>query len=382
MSTPDAKKFRFRMAAPLAALLAFFMACPALAAETVTFIPYISARETYDSNVNFNRSGDFEHSVSPALRVNVQKERAAGWVQAKGTGFKYSRLSKYDRIDQNYDGAFQANATEKLTVDIKGGVVADHAFSSSLSDTGEITRTASHQVYSIQPSITYALTENNSLSLFYAFSKTVYDTQDYTDSMSNTLGALWGYRLNERLQLLLQLADTRMSTDYATYNNYALMGGFEYALAETLKARVLAGASTLRSHADTGISRSSNGYSAESALTWQLEKMTSTLSFTHDVTLGSTGEDLTRDKLSLYLGYDLTERLQSFLSAGMVTTKSASADQAAQNNRWMELSPGLKYKLGEKSVLTLGYALSSSKDILREELKTRSRGYLDLAFTF
>jgi len=376
------QKHRLRRVALLAALLAFFTACSALAAETVTFTPYISARETYDSNVNFNRSGDFEHSVTPALRVDVQKERAAGWVQAKAAGFKYSRLNKYDRIDQNYDGAFQANATEKLTVDIKGGIVADHAFSSSLSDTGEITRTASHQVYSVQPSITYALTENNSLSLFYAFSKTVYDTQDYTDSMTNTLGALWGYRMDERLQLLLQLADTRMSTDFATYNNYFLRGGFEYALAETLKARVLAGASTLRTHADTGISRSSNGYSAESALTWQLERMTSTLSFTHDVTLSTNGEDLTRDKLSLYLGYNWTERLQSFFSAGMVTTKSASSEQASQNNRWMEFSPGLKYKLGEKSALTLGYALSSSKNILEDELKTRSRGYLDLALTF
>ncbi|MDP3427019.1 MAG: hypothetical protein Q8S17_06545 [Humidesulfovibrio sp.] len=355
----------------------------ALAWETVKVMPTISVRETYDSNVNLMGKGDFESSATPGVRVDLEKERMRGWVVAKGTAYKYLRLSDFDRIDQNYEVGIEVNATERVSANLKGGLVADHAFGSALDETGEqAPRRASRQVYSIKPSLTLALDEANSLTFFHAFTKTEYDTRDYTDSTSNTLGGLWGHRLNERTQLLLQLSGSKATTPSASQDSVSGMGGFEYALAETLKARVLGGASSLRSKADGQESRQASTYAAETSLEWQLEKLTTKAAYSRDMTLGITGDDLVRDKLSLNLALRATERLRLLLGGNMVLSKNTSSAQSAQKNRWTEISPGASYQLGENSSMTLGYAYGSSEDRLTDETKTRNRVYLDFSIAF
>jgi len=367
----------------LCALGVFLRADSVLAWETVKVMPTISVRETYDSNVNFMGKGDFETSATPGVRVDLKQERLRGWVVAKGTAYKYLRLNDFDRIDQNYEAGIEVNATEKVTANLKGGLVADHAFGSALDETGEqAPRRASRQVYSIKPSLTLTLDETNSLTLFHAFTKTEYDTKDYTDSVSNTLGGLWGHRLNERTQLLLQLSGSRATTPSASQDSVSGMGGFEYALAETLKARVLGGASSLRSKTDGQESRKASSYAADTSLEWQLEKLTTKAGYSRDMTLGITGDDLVRDKLSLNLALRATERLRLLLGGNMVLSENTSSAQSAQKNRWTEIAPGASYQVGENSSMTLGYAYGSSEDRLKDETKTRNRVYLDFSIAF
>jgi len=343
----------------------------------------MSVRATYDSNVNFMGKGDFETSAMPGVRVDVQQERMRGWVVAKGTAYKYLRLNDFDRIDQNYEAGIEVNATERITANLKGGLVADHAFGSALDETGEqAPRRSSRQVYSVKPSLTFNLGETDSLTLFHAFSKTVYDTRDYTDSQSNTLGGLWGHRLNERTQLLLQLAGSMASTPSASQDSVSCMGGFEYALAETLKARVLGGVSSLRSKVDGQESSESSSYAADTSLEWQLEKLTTKVGYSRDMTLGITGDDLVRDKLTLNLALRTTERLRLLLGGNMVLSENTSSSQTAQKNRWTEISPGASYQVGENSSMTLGYAYGASEDRLKDETKTRNRVYLDFSIAF
>ncbi|GEM_PF-1740633 len=356
---------------------------PAWAWEVVKVMPTLTVRETYDSNVNLMGKGDLEHSVTPGVRVDLKQERVNGFVEAKATAVKYTRLNSFDRIDQNYQAGLEVNATEKITANIKGGVVADHAFASALSDTGEqAPRRASRQVYSVQPSVTVQVGETNSLTLFHAFAKTVYDTKDYTDSVSNTLGGLWGHRLNERTQLLLQLSGALVTTPSATQNSVSAMGGFEYALAETLKARVLGGASSLHSKADGAEARTASNYAADTSLEWQLERLNTKFGYSRDMTLGITGADLVRDRISLNLGLSATERLRLLLGGNLILSENTSSAQSLQKNRWFEISPGASYRVGENSSLTLGYAYGVSEDRLTDVVKTRNRVSLDFNIAF
>lgn len=354
-----------------------------LAWETVKVMPTVSVRETYDSNVNLMGKGDFETSATPGVRVDLTQERLRSWVVAKGTAYKFARLKDFDRIDQNYEAGLEVNATEKITANLKGGVVADHAFTSALNETGELApRRASRQVYSVQPSITMSVGETNSLTLFHSFTKTDYDTKDYTDSVSNTLGGLLGHRLNERTQLLLQLSGTLTTTPSARQNSVSGMGGFEYALAETVKARILGGGSSMNSKTDGTDSRKASSYAADTSLEWQLEKLSTKAGYTRDITLGITGDDLVRDKLSLNLALNSTERLQLLLGGNLLLSENTSSSQTRQKNRWYEVSPAARYRVGEHSALTLGYSYGASEDKLKDESKTRNRIFLDFNITF
>ena len=383
MTAHRAPRTPLRLAAALASVvLLCAQAQLVLAGDTYTFTPQVSVRETYDSNVNYGGHGDMEHNVSGSLRMDMQKERVGGWIQAKGEAYKYSRLKDYDRVDQTYTAGLQVNATEKITVNIQGGVTADHAFSDSLSETGEVARTAAHQVYTLRPSVTMLLDEVNSLTLFYAFSKSVYDSQEYTNYQSHTLGALWGYRLNERLQLLLQLADTRMESNDADFDNISAMAGFEYSLAESLKARVLVGASTLHTNYKVGIKRSSNDYSAETSLDWRLEKLTTSAGYSRDMTLGITGDDLVRDRFFLNFYYTLTERFTAILQNNVVLSEGSSSSQSGQDKRWMEIKPSLRYYLTEKAYLEAGYTYAATKDMELDLLRTRNKAFLEFSASF
>jgi len=376
-------RIRAAFVAALAALVLSITTGSGLAWETVKIMPTISVRETYDSNVNLLGKGDFEHSATPGVRVDLKQERLRSWIVAKGTAYKYTRLSDFDRIDQNYEGGLEVNATEKVTANLKGGIRADHAFSSALDETGELApRRASRQVYSLQPSLTFTLGETDSLTLFHAFAKTDYDTKDYTGSVSNTLGGLWGHRLNERTQLLLQVSGAHATTPDATQNSASGMGGFEYALAETLKARVLAGASSLSSKTEGSDARKANSYAADTSIEWQLERMNAKAGYSRDMTLGITGDDLVRDKFTLDLGLRATERLRLQMGGNMVLSENTSSAQSLQKNRWFELSPSARYQTGENSALTLGYAYGSSEDRLKDIVKTRNRVYLDFSIAF
>lgn len=356
---------------------------PARAWEVVKVMPTVSVRETYDSNVNLMGKGDLEHTVTPGVRVDLKQERVNGFVEAKAAAVKYTRLSAFDRVDQNYQAGLEINATEKVTVNLKGGVVADHAFASALSDTGEqAPRRASRQVYTVQPSVTVQVGETGSVTLFHSFAKTVYDTRDYTDSVSNALGGLWGHRLNERTQLLLQLSAGLTTTPDTTQNSLSAMGGFEYALAETLKARVLAGASSLRSKTEGADVRTATNYAADTSLEWRRERLSTKFGYSRDMTLGITGVDLIRDRLSLNLGLSATERLHLQLFTSVVLSENTSSTQVQQKSRWYEISPRARYMLGENTSLTLGYAYGASEDRLKDEIKTRNQVYLDFNIAF
>lgn len=372
-----------RTAALLALLLALAtLAAPALAGETFKVTPSLALRETYDTNVNFNGAGDFEHSAAPGLRVDMQQERSRSWIQARGSAYKYMRLSEYDHLDQNYDAGLEFNATQNTTLNLKGSFIADSAFSSALADTGVRARRALRQVLSVQPSATFNLDETNALTLLYSFAKTEYDTKDYTDSMSNTLSGLWGFRMNERTQLLLQLSGTRAETSTAQQDSVSSMGGFEYALAETLKARVLAGFGSMRTTLDNAPSRTASSYTADTSLEWRLEKLVANAGYSRDMTLGISGDDLVRDKLSMNLSLSTAERLQLQLGSTLVLSENSSSAQSPQSNRWLEILPSVKYQTGEYSFLTFGYAYGAAKDQQKDELRTRNRLYLDFNISF
>ena len=368
----------------MAALLALFtLAGPCLAGETFKVVPSVSLRETYDSNVNFNGKGDFEHSATPGVRVDLQQERLRGWTQARGTAYKYMRLNEYDRVDQNYDAGLEVNVTERITLNAKGSATLDHAFSSSLGDTGERSpHRASRQLLNAQPSVTFALDETNALTLTYAFSKTDYDTQDYIDSLSNTFSGLWGYRLNERTQLLLQLSKGWIEASTAQQDIFSGMAGFEYALAETVKARVLAGASSMNTKPKAAEARTSSNFSADTSLEWKLETLTTSAGYSRDMTMGISGEDLVRDRLSLNFSMEVSERLQLALGGNLVLSENSSTNQTRQSNRWYEIRPTIRYRVGEDSNLSLGYSYGSTKDLEQDSLRTRNRIFLDYNISF
>jgi hypothetical protein len=100
------------------------------------------------------------------------------------------------------------------------------------------------------------------------------------------------------------------------------------------------------------------------------------------MTMGISGDDLVRDKFSANFNFDLAERLAMGLGGNLVLSKNSSESQAKQGNRWLEFTPNLRYRVSEDSNLILGYSYGASKDVQKDELKTRNRVSLDFNIAF
>lgn len=350
--------------------------------ETLNLIPAITARETYDSSVNLNGKGDMEHRLVPSLKLDVKKERLRGHLGATALGYKYTRLTDYDRIDQKYDAVFEADATERLKLNLNSGLTVDHTFSASLSETGQQAQSVIRRLYTFQPSATYQVTERNSATLFGGYSQTAYGSKQYTDSNSRVLGGLWGYQFTERFQGLAQVSATHTAMTDAYQNVISTMTGGEYALSEQLKARVLMGVNSLKSRNPAGQDSSARGFSTDSSLSWKGETHSLTVLGNRDMTTGLNGENIVRTRLGFNASKDMTERLKLLLSSSLTSSKSTGEGVQTRTTTWMEVSPSVQYRTTEYSTLALGYGYGAQTVKETDQTKCHSQVFLNFSISF
>lgn len=355
---------------------------PAKASETFKIIPAVTAQEMYDSNVYMKGKGDMEHRLAPSLKFELKEERIRGNLNLTGTGYKYTTLSEFDRIDQKYELALEADATERLKASLASSAIVDHTFSATLEDTGQIAKMTLRRVKSIQPTLTYQVTERNSATVFGGFSQTTYGSKQYTDSNNRSLGGRWGYMATERLQLIGQVTNARMDQDNADQTVLTALGGGEYNLTETLKARFLVGMSSLKSSNTSGRTNSSGGYSADSSLQWRGETHDLSATFVRDMTAGLNGEDIVRTRFGFSGSKNLTERLKLRLSSNLVISKTTGDFVTEKTTRWVEIRPSASYQTSEHSTLSLGYGFGTQHIKETEEVKSRSQVFLNFSISF
>lgn len=361
---------------PLSGALAF-------GTDAFRITPGIAARELYDSNVYLMGKGDMEHSIAPSLKVEANDDRYQAWIKGTGTVYKYTKLNEFDRFDHNYDALFSVNATEKLTLSLTGASKFDHTFSETLNETGQLAKQVARTYYSAQPNISYQLTERNLVSVYAAYVKTTYDssgTTDYTDSTTNVFGGQWGYSFTERLQAIAQVSRARTTVTNGFQNVINTMGGFEYALAETIKARVLVGRSSYNSE-NQGRANSASGLSSDTSLEWRGEAHMMKAFAGRDVTSGLNGEDIVRTRFGFYGERNITERFMFRVHCNVVNSKKEGANVLEETTRWLELTPSLAYQTTEYSTLSLGYSYGARTVKETEESKRRNQLYLSFNIT-
>ncbi|HWR04524.1 MAG TPA: hypothetical protein VN419_10945 [Humidesulfovibrio sp.] len=373
-----------RLFGAVAGLLLCGAGSVAFAEDTLKITPAVSAREMYDSNVYMMGKGDLEHSLAPSLKVELEQERVRGYVSGLATLYRYSSLSAYDRMDQKYDAFVEMNATERVRVSVTAEAVVDHTFSSTLENTGQIAQLTLREVYGAQPSITFDVTERNTATLFGGYTQTRYGSTIYADSNTTNYGGRWGYQFTERTQAIAQVSQTRIEQSSAHQSVLSTLGGFEYKLTELLKLRLLGGMSSMQSTNAQGQDSSRNGFSADTGVEWRVDETSSvSASYNRDMTSGLNGEDIVRNRYSIFGAKRITEKLQLMLNGNMVMSKiSAGSTGTTSTTRWMEISPQAQYQVFEHGTLALGYGYGAQKVEETGVTKERNQVFLNFSISF
>ena len=156
------------------------MVLPVWAAEYV-ITPSVKFRETYDDNVYFRDVDDFEHIISPALKLDGRTERARWQATCAWDISKYQRNDELDSVDQAYRLSGTVSPGTLFQLNISGDYVCDYTFVSTLEELGLVAERSRRNSATVRPGATFILDPRNTLQFSYEFNKTQYEIESYPD---------------------------------------------------------------------------------------------------------------------------------------------------------------------------------------------------------
>ena len=160
--------------------LGYLMVLPVGAAEYV-ITPSVKLRETYDDNVYFRDVDDFEHLISPALKVDARTETAEWQATCAWDISEYQEHDELDSVDQAYRLSGTVSPGTLLQLNISGKYVRDYTFVSTLEESGLVAERSGRNSATVRPGATFILDPRNTLQFSYEFNKTQYEIESYPD---------------------------------------------------------------------------------------------------------------------------------------------------------------------------------------------------------
>lgn len=388
---------------------------PVRAAEYV-ITPSVKVRETYDDNVYFRNVDDFEHLISPALKLDVRTDRARWQATCAWDITEYQDRDELDSVDQTYRLSATVSPSTLLQLNISGHYVDDYTFDSTLEESGILAERSRRSSSTVQTGAAFILDHRNTLEFSYEFNKILYELESYTDYVVYGLNLMWFHNLtNERTRIIYMLSGSKTdfegNEDYyfeeddgnfaqkeadVRQQTYRILAGMDHQLTETLRVSVKAGAHYTESefpsfqaiayNVESGTSitiydikkKSDTGFILDGALTWHLELITLSASVNRDVTPSIYGENIIRDRISAALRYRLSEKLWCNLNTAYLHSETESFTQE-QEYQTYSIQSALSYRFTEDINLELGYAYTRTKNEITDQSEDRNRFFVQLS---
>jgi hypothetical protein len=247
----------------LAMMLVTFGSLEASGGE-FTIVPSLSVREAYSSNYFLSVDAPesaFVTTLSPALVVTGRTERLDASVQARVDNFFYAGISSRDTLDQYYDGQFRYRPTERLSLSAS----ASHSLNSqpdrNLETTGTVDKAGKRSTQTYTFAGESSLSEKNSVTLSYAYSKINDQNQRLSDYDTQTAVLVLNHELGSDAARTRVMVQFQYDTDrYAisTVDNYALTIGSNRSFNELWSLQVMLGGRYTESEASAANIRKTN----------------------------------------------------------------------------------------------------------------------------
>lgn len=395
--------------------LGCFIVLPVKAAEYV-ITPSVKVRETYNDNVYFRDVDDFEHLISPALKLDGRTDRARWQATCSWDILEYQDHDELDSVDQLYQLSATVSPSNLLQLNVSGHYVDDYTFASTLEESGLLAERSRRSSATMQPGAVFILDPRNTLEFSYEFNKTQYELESYPDYVVHGLNLMWFHNLtNERTRIIYMLSGSKTdfegNEDYyfeeddgnfaqkeadVRQQTYRILAGMDHQLTETLRVSVKAGAHYTESEFPSfqGIAydlalgtfipvydiekKSDTGFILDGALTWHLELITLSASVNRDVTPSIYGENIITDRVSAGLRYRLSEKLNCSLNTTYYHSETESFTQKQEYQTYL-IRPALIYGFTEDINLELGYAYTRTKNEITNQPEDQNRFFVQLS---
>ncbi len=209
------------------------------------FIPQLSLKEQYNSNIFFdtdtdNKVHDVVTVLSPGLKLTDRTERFAASLQSQLNRYQYSEQQDLNATDQLHTGRFGYQLTEMMKLSAEAGYTKDSQVDRDIETTGLVLGTPIRRRNHYACSTDAALSEKTSLNASYSYDRDRFEDPEFVDSTIQDMSLTLAHNLDAFMQQTIG----RISAIYTLYRypdtdtditDYTLMLGAGKKLTETIE---------------------------------------------------------------------------------------------------------------------------------------------------
>ena len=324
----------------------------------------------YDDNVLLteDEQGSFNYSMSPTLTLGRAMENFSSYVSL---GYSLNRYSSISRLDSDNPFARFASqyAMERAQLGLDASYVENSTRNDALEDTGDFTTESTSTTRSISPSISYQLTEKDTLNGSYQYTERTYSTTDFSDNDSKSVNIGWTHQFTERFTAGLNTTVANYQTDGLTFStdddSYNLSTYLAYQLSEVWLVDANIGFRRLNTERtlNTGLVTKDNstGSTFDVSTTYDQEFDSISLQYSRQLFPSSDGVVNESDSINLNWSHRLSEVLTANLTTGYRETRTASSQSTDEKRENIDFSPSLNWQVDAKLGVNFGYHYRQQK---------------------
>lgn len=374
-------------AAALVTALAATLASAPAQAELGYLEPRASLYTFYDDNVGLNRT-NAESSPGYILRVSARAgsrtETRDLNLDAEVTRRQYFSDSDRDTTDLGLNGQY-LQRIERDRFELGLGLDWDSTLTSEVATSGRVQVRKRRERWSLAPGWERQVSERLSLNAGLSYQDVSYDdglAAGLVDYSFATLGAGFGYGLDERTQLIGRVSYDRYDADQVRneVESYGVLGGVAWAVSETWNLTTLLG--VRRAEARTAAGREdSTGGLFDIASTWRLETGSLRAGLSKSLTPSGAGGLLDTTRANLRWNHDFDRRLGAVLDLDAYRNREPSGNAGADDRDYYAVAPRLRYRLERDWALELGYRYRYQKYDNQPDGADSNAVFVNIAYT-
>lgn len=344
------------------------MPWPALIAAEYTVTPAFNAKMTFDDNIFLTEPATFSRidEFNPSIRAQRQTETGS---IALTLGTNIQRYSAVESLDgENPYLNFNAGRQlERLEYDVAASYREDLARDNAATDSGVFGSEARVTSRKLSPSLTYRLTERDSLITSLTLDDSRYSTGEFSDNETISWMAGWQRAITERLTTGLSFGYVDYSSESPTFSSESESESLSlivnYDISETLRMEASAGRRRQTTDSFMGQqtdSQTSYGAVYDISFSKAFSRAELIVALSRGLTPSALGGVDEQDSLNVSWAYAFSERLK-FTLQGAYLESTPTNTPNSETREFMDISPTLSWELAESTSLSIGYQFRQQK---------------------
>ncbi len=339
-----------------------------LMAAEYSLTPAVNGQMIFDDNVLLTESATFSRidEVNPSLQAKRQTEISS---MAFTLGANIQRYSAFENLDDEnpYINFYGNKSLERIEYNLTASYREDLARNDAALDSGQFASQARVISRQLAPSVTYNLTERDTLKASLTLDDRRYSTNQFSDNESQSWLLAWQRKVTERLTTGISINHV----DYESFNDFEQSESHgqsasvivNYDISETLQLSASAGGRKQTTETTTGQqsdSETSYGAVYDVSLRQLYEQSELTVTLARGLTPSSLGGVDEQDSLDINWVYAFSERLQFNLMATYIESTPTNTFNR-DTREYLQIAPTLSWQLAEATALSLGYQFRQQK---------------------